>query len=132
MSSQTSAAATASPAVTDGMRVFDPIIIVEPPTVYLMINQRGHQVSAEVAEKNLFGNTDATPVDNLHITIGAPIGDGYLAKSPGAAAVYLVYDGFKRWIPSPGVFDQFGFAGNLIREVPAGELNAIPNGPDVG
>jgi hypothetical protein len=133
MSSQTSATATldgSSSTITDGMRVRK--AAASPQPAYLMINERAHLLTDQVAQNNLFGNTDSTPVEELVVSIGAAIGDGYLAKSSESPAVYLVYDGYKRWIPSPTVFEQFGFSWGLIRDVPASELNAIPNGPDVG
>lgn len=135
MSSQTSATATLEPimvgsTIKDGMRVRK--AAASPQPAFLMINGRAHLLTDEVARNNLFGNTDSTPVENLVVAIGAAIGDGYLAKSSETPAVYLVYDGYKRWIPSPAVFEEFGFNWDLIRDVPASELNAIPNGPDVG
>lgn len=133
MSDQTSATATLdAPAssITDGMRVRKAANSRQP--AFLMINGRAHLLTDEVAQNNLFGNTDSTPVQDLVVSIGAVIGDGYLAREEGTAPVYLVYDGYKRWIPNPATFEQFGFGWDLVREVPAGSLAGIPNGPDVG
>ncbi|USN53877.1 MAG: hypothetical protein H6760_01775 [Candidatus Nomurabacteria bacterium] len=49
--------------------------------------------------------------------IGDPVKfkDGEIVTSPGADGVYLITDGVKRGIPSPGVFDQLGLKwSNLI------------------
>jgi hypothetical protein len=133
MSTQTAGTINLGPAatITDGMRVSNGVSR-NPQPVFLMINERAHLVSEEVSVKNLFGNNDSTPIQDLTVTIGAAIGDGYLAREDGSAPVYLVYDGFKRWIPSPDVFETFGFSWDLVRVVPPGGLSGIPNGPDVG
>jgi hypothetical protein len=117
--------------VRDGMRVRNGVSPNHQPS-FLMINNRAHLLNDRDTELNLFGNTDSVPVSPLVVEIGAAIGVAYLAKAPEDPRVYLVYDGYKRWIPSPAVFEEFAFRWESIREVPAQELDKIPNGPDVG
>lgn len=61
-----------------------------------------------------------------------PLTDGaYIAKGTPDGKVFLILDGTKRWIIGPGVFEYYGFDGQKIRTVPADQLEAIPNGPDI-
>lgn len=63
---------------------------------------------------------------------GPPLSDGaYLAKGTPDGKVFLIVDGQKRWIISPTVFDRFSFKWEAIRDVPASELEALPDGPTV-
>lgn len=57
-------------------------------------------------------------------------GGAFLGRAPGAARVYLVSNGEKRWIVSPATMDKYWFDWSKIRDVPAAALHAIPNGPD--
>jgi hypothetical protein len=117
--------------VSDGMRVRSGVSKNHQPA-FLMINNRAHLLNDRDTELSLFGNTDSVPVSPLIVEVGAAIGVAYLANASDDPKVYLVYDGYKRWIPSPRVFDEFGFQGGSIRELSAAELARIPTGPDVG
>lgn len=131
MSTSTSGTATT---VHDGMRVRNGVSKNQQPA-FLMINHRAHLLDDRETEIKLFGNTDSVPVSPLVVEIGAAIGVAYLAQAadaPPPQKVYLVYDGFKRLIPSQAVFEEFAFRREGIRQMPAQELDRIPTGPDVG
>src|SRR2546423_798713 len=65
---------------------------------------------------------DTNTIDNgRNITEGA-----VLAKSQ-QPAVYLIDNGMKRWVTSPGVMDKFYFSWDKIQVVPQVLLDFIPN-----
>jgi hypothetical protein len=58
--------------------------------------------------------------------------DGVLKREHSSAPVYLIQNGIKRWIMSPGVLFTLGKTWNDVLVVPDGALNNIPLGPPIG
>lgn len=55
-------------------------------------------------------------------------GDGTLLKELSSDPVYVVINGLRHWITSPGDFDAHGFSWDKLRVIPDGALIAIPDG----
>jgi hypothetical protein len=71
-------------------------------------------------------------LDINSIDQGPDISDGsILAKDPNLAPVYLIDNGTKRWITSPGVMDKFHFDWQQIKSVPNIVLSYVPDGSNI-
>jgi hypothetical protein len=80
---------------------------------------------------NLFrdwnGITESTDLNE--IARGSDITDGaVLAKASNSDPVYLISNGIKRWITSPGVMDKYYFNWGNIVGLPQTAIDPIPQG----
>ena len=104
------------------------------PKVYLVVNGFRCWIPDSATFNNLFPS-GATIVQDINIgaiSEGPPITSGaVLAQASGAAAVYLVTNGQKCWIPSPDIFNRYQFNGGTVQVVAPILVNSIPSGPDL-
>lgn len=57
-------------------------------------------------------------------------GDGTLIKTAASSKVYVMIGGKKKWIPTPEVFEQLGYAWTSIKVLSEAELAKIPDYED--
>ncbi len=57
-------------------------------------------------------------------------GDGTLMKTAASSKVYVMIGGKKKWIPTPEVFEQLGYAWTNIKILSDAELGKIPDYED--
>lgn len=113
-----------------GLRVKTP----NQPQIYL-IDPDGYRrwIPNPQTYNNLFRDWNGVVIDiNINeISESAPLTDGaILARPQGAAPVYLVSNGIKRWITSPAVMDKYYFNWATVYQLPHVSLDFIPTGPN--
>ncbi|GHM98794.1 hypothetical protein WSM22_02840 [Cytophagales bacterium WSM2-2] len=52
--------------------------------------------------------------------------DGQLIRSPDTGKVYLVTNGYKQWITSPGVLTRLGYNMGQVKDLSPSVVDAIP------
>lgn len=111
-----------------GLRVKMP----NQPAIYL-IDPEGYRrwIPDPPTYNNLFRSWGGVVVDiNIdEIASSTPLSDGaILARAEGAAPVYLVSNGIKRWITSPQVMDKYNFNWDRVYVLPGVLIDSIPTG----
>jgi len=104
------------------------------PATYLVLNGFRCLVPDPQTMQNLFNNNPTiTPDINIGLVAeGNPLTSGaVLVVANGDPTVYLVTNGVKMGIPSPGVFNDYQFNWGKIQTIPLAVLNCIPTGPIV-
>ena len=114
----------------DGLRVQLP----GAPEIYLMIDGLKHWIPNPPTYNNLFRDWNNIVQDaNINtIDTGPQISDGaVLAQANGHAEVYLIDQGHKRWITSPGTMDRYTFSWSSINHVAPILIASIPSGANI-
>jgi len=114
----------------NGLRVKMP----NQPEIYLIDRGYRRWIPNPATFNNLFRDWNGIVVDiNIdEIPLAPQITSGaVLVRAIGAAPVYLVDAGVKRWIVSPAMMDKYYFAWNRVYVLPAGSVDPIPVGPNI-
>jgi hypothetical protein len=82
------------------------------------------QISIRVAAIDTVNNTATLQIWDLP--------EGCLRREVSSAPVYLVQNGTKRWVTSPGALFAMGKSWADVRVVPDGALNTLPSGQNIG
>lgn len=108
------------------------ILAADGISVYL-VNPEGYLqgVPNPGTYNNLFRDWNGmVQLDVLHLAKLANLSNGaVLARGNGSGAVYIVTNGWKRWITSPATMDKYHFAWNRVYVVPQVLIDSIPQGP---
>lgn len=103
-------------------------------TVYLILDGKRRHIPNPKTYENLFRNWDGiiVDVDVDQITDGGALSDGaVLARPKEGAYVYLVSNGSKRHVTSPGVMDKYHFSWHRVNDVPHILLDFINEGSGI-
>lgn len=112
----------------DGLRVS----LMPGQPIYLVMEGGYRRLVTREAQENLFLNLEQVlyDLDVNDISEMPPLSsDAVLAIGEGLHTRYLVSNGLKYGVPSPPVFDRYGFNPYKVVVVPPVVINAIPNGP---
>jgi hypothetical protein len=116
--------------IPDGRRVVEPA----SGAIYVMLGGALRHIPDPATYNNLFrdwkgigalGNLGGQRVEPA-LSNGA-----HLANGTPDGRVFLVSNGVKRWVSSPAVMDRYQFKWTAVRNLPAAQLTAMPDGPAI-
>ena len=87
---------------------------------YFLIYQKA-QTKASIALSTISDSITANAIQPSQY-------EGKLIGSPDTGKVYLVQNGYKRWISSPDVLSRMGYSHNQVIDLPPPTVDAIPTG----
>jgi hypothetical protein len=101
---------------------------------YLVLDGKLRHIPDPQTFDNLYASwSGVTPMAEPDpATVGAPLtGGAYLAAGTPDGRVFLITDGTRRWISSAEAFNRYSFDWGRIRRMPAAQLEAIREGPQI-
>jgi hypothetical protein len=116
--------------MSDGLRIRDD----SNGAIYVMLDGQLRQIPSPDVYRQLFRAED---YDHRPAIAPYPVGQPLaglmvLANGTPDEKIFLLIDNVKRWIISSAVFDRFGFNRDKIQAMSAEQLNAIPDGSQIG
>jgi hypothetical protein len=103
--------------------------------VYLILHGQLRWIPDPTTYNNLFKDWNGIGVNDYlvdNVPVGLPLTSGAVLAKGSGAAIYVITNGQKLWIPDPTVFNKFYFNSGKVVTVPDVIINSVPQGLNIG